>query len=132
MNNTKVHIGNLEYWDLSQSVFYIMDTSGEKEVFLPLTFNEVSHIHFYKDESERNVDIIPPRLRGKKDKKRKPVRITLNSGRKLRGYVDKKYKFEESTGVFLFPESESIDIQYTYIPKNSIDSIRIGDPYEGG
>ena len=131
LDNT-VYVGKLEYWDISQTVFYMTDKSEKKEKFLPLSFSQVSHIHFFRDESARDVDIIPRRRRSSEEKKRKAVKITLSSNRKLRGFVDRKFKYKESTGVFLYPASGITDIQYTYIPRSSIESFTIVDRNKNG
>jgi hypothetical protein len=125
MLDNKVYVGKLEYWDLTETVFYITDKSEKEEKFLPLSFSKVSHVHFFRDESERDLDIIPRRRRSSDEKKRKPVKITLVGNRKLRGFVDRKFKLGESTGVFLYPASGITDIQYTYIPRNSIEDFTI-------
>jgi hypothetical protein len=124
-----VYEGRLEYWDVSHSVFYITDKSGEKDEFLPLRFSQASHVHFFRDESERDVDIMP---RGSEEKKRKPVKITLSTGRKLRGYVDRKFKYKGATGVFLYPAPGVTNIEFTYIPRNNIASFMIVDLDENG
>jgi len=127
MINNKIHEGKLEYWDLSQSIFYMTGEFKKEEKFLSLRFEDVSHVHFYRDESARG-DIIPHPLRDRKVKKRKAVKVILLSNRKLSGYVDRKYKHRKSTGMFLYPASKTTDIQYTYIPRTSIRSIVIVNP----
>jgi hypothetical protein len=127
MLDDTVYVGKLDYWDLSETVFYITDKSEKEEKFLPLRFSKVSHVHFFRDESARDVDIIPRRRRSSAEKKRKPVKITLANNRKLRGFVDRKFKYEESTGVFLYPASGITDIEYTYIPRGSIESFTVVD-----
>jgi hypothetical protein len=124
LDNT-VYVGKLEYWDLGHTVFYVTDTSGEEEKFLPLSFSKVSHVHFLQDESARDTDIVPRRRRSSEEKKRRPVKIALSGDRKLRGFVDRKFKYKESTGVFLYPAPGVTDIEYTYIPRSSIESFKI-------
>ena len=71
-------------------------------------------------------------IRAGVEKLAKAVKITLSGNRKLRGFVDGKFKYRESTGVFLYPASGTSDIQYTYIPRSSIESFTIVDRNKNG
>ncbi len=129
MNDKTVYDGRLEFWDLSQSVFYMTHISGEQEKFLALSFSDVRYVQFYRDESERKVDIL---VRGdQKSKKWKAVTVTLTNGKKLHGFVDKKYRHKKSADISLHSLSEGSDIQYTYIPGNSIEALIIEDSPQG-
>ena len=128
MIDNSIHRGVIEVWDLGLNFFYISEEVDNKEKSIALRFDEVSHVHFYRDESERTMDGVPHPLRDARSKHRKAVTITLITNRRLKGFVDKKYQYDkESTGVFLLPSSENVDIQYTYIPRSSIDTIIIED-----
>jgi hypothetical protein len=129
MKDNTVHKGIIEVWNLDLNFFYLSEMIDEKEKSISLRFDEVSHIHFYRDESERSIESVPHPLRDLKSKHRKAVTITLVTNRKLKGFVDKKYHYDkESSGVFLMPPPENVDIQYTYIPRTSINTVIIEDP----
>ncbi len=124
MKNHAVHDGILEYWDLGQSVFYMTHTTTRKEKFLTLRFEDVAYVHFYRDESERTLSLLPRSLSCVRKRPRKAVVVELENKEKLKGFVHKKYKVTgDSPGVFLIPLSENSNIQHTYIPRSSISSI---------
>lgn len=118
-----LHDGILEYWDLGQSLFYL--TSQSQEEALTLYFPDVSYIHFYKDESERKVDILPYSFRRMSERQKQAVKITLGNGERLEGFVHKRYHHRSASGVFLLPVSGETKIQYTYIPRTSVESLVI-------
>jgi len=132
MNDNTVYQGRLELWDITQNVFYMTHISGEEEeYFLAIRFGDARYVHFYRDESERSVDILPHPRRDHKFKQRKSVTVTLINGKKLKGFVDKKYQHRKSAGVFLYPPTEELNIQYTYIPDTSIETLVIVDFRKG-
>lgn len=124
MDDGSIYEGILDYWDLSHSVFYMTQVSGEKENFLTIRFAEVSYVQFYKDQSERR------KLWKGKRKRRKPVKVILTNGNILTGFVHKKYRHEGARGLFLWPFSEESKMQCTYIPKSSIEGIVSYKPAE--
>ncbi|UCB53518.1 MAG: hypothetical protein JSV10_05435, partial [Candidatus Zixiibacteriota bacterium] len=129
MKDNTVHKGIIEVWNLDLNFFYLTAMVGEQEESISLRFDEVSHIHFYRDESERSMESVPHPLRDRRLKHKKAVTITLVTNRKLKGFVDKRYQYDkESSGVFLMPPPESVDIQYTYIPRTSIKTVIIENP----
>ncbi|GAB4330579.1 MAG: hypothetical protein Kow0099_01280 [Candidatus Abyssubacteria bacterium] len=124
MKDKTIHDGILEYWDLSQNVFYMTQTSGQKKSFITLRFEDVAYVHFYRDESERSLSLLPRGLSGVRKRPRKAVVIELEHREKLKGFVHKKYNVtSDSPGIFLIPLPEKSNIQHTYIPRSSILSI---------
>lgn len=131
----KVHLmsgntyeGFLEYWDINQSVFYMVEIINDKEIFRVVRFAEVSHVLFYKDESEREREYLPDFSQVGRGKKRKAVTICLSNGRKLKGSVHMKYQHHAGPGVFLLPPAEKSRIEYIYVPHTSIEEIIFSDP----
>ncbi len=130
MNNGTVYESTLEYWDLNHSVFYIRQTLQDHDCTLAVPFMDVSHIHFYQDESARDIGVLPHPLRAYRAKRKSLAKVTLRSGQKLKGFKYGKYRHEDSPGIFLLPpSSEESRIQYTYIPKTSIETFVIVDSY---
>jgi small nuclear ribonucleoprotein (snRNP)-like protein len=127
MKNNTIYKGTLHVWDLGLSFFYLSEMSGDEEDAIALHFDEVSHVHFYRDESERTIGKEPHSLHDSSIKHRKAVTVTLVNNRRLKGFVDKKYQHKESSGIFLLPSSENTDIQYTYIPHTSISAVIVVD-----
>lgn len=129
MNDGTVHEGMLEYWDVSQSVFYMTVIARVEQNFLNLSFVDMAYVHFFRDESEREVRVFSSAP--SEAKRKKAVTVTLLNKKKLKGFVHRKYRLDRSLpGVFLLPLSPESKIQHTYIPRTSIKSIVMVDVKE--
>jgi hypothetical protein len=127
MKNGSVHSGLLYIWDTSQSIFYLDTTVKGREECIAVYFADVSHVRFYRDESERRVSIMSRSSLYPKPKQKKSVKITLHDKRELRGFMHKKFRYKQGPGVFLLPASSEAKIQYTYVPRGSIEKLIIVD-----
>jgi sRNA-binding regulator protein Hfq len=125
MMNGKTSKGMLEYWDLSQSIFFMIQTDKEKEKFCTVRFDEVAYVHFYRDQSEREQSYVSSLFRRRKAAREACIKVILKNGKKLSGFIRNKDGPGpgEGPGLFLIPNEEKSKIQYTYIPRNGIKRI---------